>query len=186
VSIELDLVIESDWLLDYLQHVVHGAPATVSLMRPPSTEPPTSCISCRFTLLSTSSALYLKLDETEYYPSCLRIMAYQLVQDAIPQPDRTNDVDQEERSDNDASGCLSSTIQPSHESLGYDNHQKSFVRSTSPSAISIISGWPIEPRRVATSTPGRVCLVVFDTVLASTPIMFLGESTLSFEEPHRI
>jgi hypothetical protein len=36
--------------------------------------------------------------------------------------------------------------------------------------------WPSHAQRVAVMTPLKVLIMVFDVILASTPIMFLGES----------
>jgi hypothetical protein len=37
--------------------------------------------------------------------------------------------------------------------------------------------WPTQSQRVATITPLRGVIIVFDAILASTPIMFIGMST---------
>jgi hypothetical protein len=36
-------------------------------------------------------------------------------------------------------------------------------------------GWPVHSQRAAALTPLRAGLMVFDAILASTPIMFVGE-----------
>lgn len=41
-----------------------------------------------------------------------------------------------------------------------------------------LGGWPVHSQRVAALTPLRALLMVFDAVLASTPIMFVGQSHL--------
>lgn len=38
-----------------------------------------------------------------------------------------------------------------------------------------IERWPIRSQQVATLTPRRTVIIVFDVILASTPIMFIGE-----------
>jgi hypothetical protein len=39
--------------------------------------------------------------------------------------------------------------------------------------------WPVQSQRVATITPLRGVIIVFDAILASTPIMFIGVSTFT-------
>lgn len=50
-----------------------------------------------------------------------------------------------------------------------------------------VNSWPVHSRRAAAMTPMRFSLLVFDVVLASTPIMFLGQllgSRIQDDAPH--
>lgn len=69
---------------------------------------------------------------------------------------------------------------PSHMTDGESKHddsddKKPFFRSTSRATIPPGSNWPVQAQQVATVTPLRAFLMFFDGVLASTPIMFVGE-----------
>jgi hypothetical protein len=67
---------------------------------------------------------------------------------------------------------------PSHTPDGdskQDDDTKPFFRATSQPAPPPGANWPIQSQQVATVTPLRALLMVFDGVLASMPIMFVGE-----------
>jgi hypothetical protein len=55
-----------------------------------------------------------------------------------------------------------------------EDDKKPLFRATSKAAQAPGSNWPVEAQRVATVTPLRAGLMVFDAVLASTPLMFVG------------
>lgn len=100
-------------------------------------------------------------------------MAYQPIQYTTSQPRATRDDEVDTLGD----FGNAENLQASTQSLKEDNeHSEPFMRSTSRPKGSKGDGWPLEPRHTAMMTPWRVCLIAFDTVLASTPIMFIGES----------
>jgi hypothetical protein len=95
-------------------------------------------------------------------------MAYQPIRNPNVQPARLDNIELDTRYDPAA---------PSENSSNDD--KKPFFRSHSEANRETPapgSSWPVAAQRVAGLTPLRAGLLVFDTILASTPIMFVGES----------
>jgi hypothetical protein len=68
---------------------------------------------------------------------------------------------------------------PDGDSKFSEDDRKPFFGSTT-KAVPVAapgSNWPVEAQRVATITPLRAGLMMFDAVLASTPLMFVGKSS---------
>jgi hypothetical protein len=110
-------------------------------------------------------------------------MAYQPVHDPMrgPPPAHFDNIEMDTRYDPGADKYAPPPGRsPSHmtdgdskfEDLG--DYKNPFFRSTSQATQP--SAWPGQAQHVATVTPLRAFLMFFDGVLASTPIMFVGES----------
>jgi hypothetical protein len=67
---------------------------------------------------------------------------------------------------------------PDSDSKLGDDDKKPLFRPASKATIPPGSNWPVQSQQVAALTPLRAGLMVFDAILASTPIMFIGESVL--------
>jgi hypothetical protein len=95
-------------------------------------------------------------------------MAYQPIRDPNVQPARLDNIELDTRCD------------PAAPSENPSNDDKTpFFRSQSKANRETPApggSWPVAAQRVAGLTPLRAGLLVFDTILASTPIMFVGES----------
>jgi hypothetical protein len=92
-------------------------------------------------------------------------MAYQPVaNDHVHQPIQLDNIDPNTRH----SSGTSEHAQDNDSELGQDDKK-------SEPALSPGRKWPVEPQQVVVLTPSRVGMMVFDTILASTPIMFIGE-----------
>jgi hypothetical protein len=68
--------------------------------------------------------------------------------------------------------------QISNQDSKVDDDKKPFFRSASKSSQPPGSNWPVQSQQVATVTLLRAGLMIFDAILASTPIMFVGESII--------
>jgi hypothetical protein len=64
---------------------------------------------------------------------------------------------------------------PDSDSKLGDDDRKPLFRAASKATLPPGHSWPVQSQRVAALTPLRAGLMVFDAVLASTPIMFVGE-----------
>jgi hypothetical protein len=108
-------------------------------------------------------------------------MAYQPVGNAGIrglQPAHLDNIELDTRYDSGAHNAKY-TPPPGHPSDGDskfdEDDKKPLFRSTSKAAGAHGSSWPVKAQRVATVTPLRAGLMVFDAVLASTPLMFVGK-----------
>jgi hypothetical protein len=92
-------------------------------------------------------------------------MAYQPVaNDHVHQPIQLDNIEPDTRH----SSGTDEHAQDSDSKLGQDDKK-------SEPALPSGRKWPVQSQRVAVLTPFRVGMMVFDTILASTPIMFIGE-----------
>jgi hypothetical protein len=111
-------------------------------------------------------------------------MAYQPVHDPTPrtmQPAHFGDIELETRYD-PGSHLYTPPLgrSPSHNTEAdskFDDYGdgKPFLRSPSETTLPSGNNRPIPAQQVATVTPLRAGLMFFDALLASTPIMFVGE-----------
>jgi hypothetical protein len=72
---------------------------------------------------------------------------------------------------------------PDGDSKFDEDDRKPFFGSTAKAVPPAENKWPIEAQRVASITPLRAGLMIFDAVLASTPLMFVGEFVLFASTP---
>jgi hypothetical protein len=108
-------------------------------------------------------------------------MAYQPVGNAGIrglQPAHLDNIELDTRYDSGAYNAKY-TPPPGHPSDGDskfdEDDKKPLFRSAAKATEAPRSNWPVEAQRVATVTPLRAGLMVFDAVLASTPLMFVGK-----------
>jgi hypothetical protein len=110
------------------------------------------------------------------------IMAYQPKNVRPLQPAHLDNIELETRYDPAAySYAPPAGHPPSQSDSKIDDDNKPFFRSgLNTSQQRPIIKWPVTAQRAAALTPLRAGLMVFDAVLASTPIMFIGEFTQSY------
>jgi hypothetical protein len=68
-----------------------------------------------------------------------------------------------------------SGLPPDNDSKFDEDDKKPLFRANIKTAQAPGNNWPVAAQRVATLTPLRAGLMVFDAVLASTPLMFVGK-----------
>jgi hypothetical protein len=106
-------------------------------------------------------------------------MAYKHIDDPDTRPHLDNIEMHNTSYDAGAYGYAPPPGKPSSQATGgdskHDDDAKPFFQADAKGVPQAGEDWPVQAQQVATVTPLRAFLMVFDGVLASTPIMFVGE-----------
>jgi hypothetical protein len=106
-------------------------------------------------------------------------MAYQTVGDVSPRPLQPAQLENIELDTQHGPAYTKYAPPPGHppdSDWKFDeDDKKPFFRSTSTAPPSPWDNRPVQAQQVATVTPLRAGIGVFDAVLASTPLMFIGK-----------
>src|SRR4051794_28699528 len=95
-------------------------------------------------------------------------MAYRRIDN--PQPAHLDNIELNTRYEGGSYGYAPPTGTPPDRDSKHVDIKGAFRSNEAPG-----SSWPVHSQRAAALTPLRMSLMIFDAILASTPIMFLGK-----------